>query len=72
MQAPKLERILKIVRGKESANGQYLGFCPAHKDGRPSLAIKDRGLGKSPLLFCFAGCSYQQIVKEIRKVEAAE
>ena len=38
--------------------------CPAHDDRRPSLSLKDGDSGRL-LLFCHAGCSYQEIVAAI-------
>ena len=38
--------------------------CPAHDDRRPSLSLKDGDSGHL-LLFCHAGCSYQEIVAAI-------
>ena len=38
--------------------------CPAHDDRRPSLSLKDGDSGRL-LLFCHAGCSYQDIVAAI-------
>jgi hypothetical protein len=47
------------------ANGNYQCRCPgpSHRNGdrTPSLSVKDGRNGR-PLLFCFAGCSYDEIV----------
>jgi hypothetical protein len=50
---------------RPDASGNYSCHCPSpmHKNGdaNPSLSVKDGKNGR-PLLFCFAGCSFNDIV----------
>src|SRR4051794_37213878 len=52
-----LPRLKKV---KKSGNG-YSAQCPAHDDKKNSLSVSETSEGK-PLLKCFAGCSYSQIL----------
>jgi hypothetical protein len=51
------------------AGGNYQCSCPGplHKRGdcNPSLSVKD-GRNRRPLLYCFAGCTYDEIVAALR------
>ena len=49
---------------KKSA-GEWTACCPAHNDKNPSLSIKD-GDKDEPILFCHAGCEFQEIIKHIK------
>ena len=42
--------------------GGWIDRCPAHDDKNPSLSIKETSDGV-PLLKCFAGCSFGQIIE---------
>ena len=50
--------------GRPDASGNYQCHCPgpSHKRGdrTPSLSVKDGRNGR-PVLFCFAGCGYDEI-----------
>jgi hypothetical protein len=52
-------------RSRPDAGGNYKCRCPGsghkHGDRTPSLSVKD-GHNGQPALFCFAGCSYDEIV----------
>ena len=41
--------------------------CPAHSDRDPSLSLRqgDRGI----LVNCFAGCSREDVLRELRRIE---
>lgn len=56
--SPILQQLDKV---SPSANGAYVARCPAHDDRDPSLSIAVGRNGK-PLLHCFAGCSYEEII----------
>ena len=49
---------------RSDASGNYQCHCPgsSHKRGdrTPSLSVKDGRNGR-PVLFCFAGCGYDEI-----------
>jgi putative DNA primase/helicase len=53
--------IARQLQAKRSRQG-WVAKCPAHDDQRESLAIGDGENGKL-LLHCFAGCSFDQILK---------
>ena len=54
----------------EHHNGSYTAQCPAHPDGRPSLAISEGADGRV-LLHCFAGCTTASILSAL-ELEAAD
>ncbi len=56
--------IVRALGGKETGPGQYMACCPAHKDKSPSLAIKENHY--KVLFYCFAGCSYKDIVNALK------
>lgn len=63
-----LQDVLSRVRDpKPAGEGKWLAFCPCHNDGakqgRRSLSITEKN-GKI-LLYCFAGCSYKDIVEAL-------
>lgn len=60
--AAELSGLLK--KGKVSTAGQCKACCPAHEDVNPSLSIYDGDNGNI-LLYCHAGCSYEQIVTSL-------
>jgi hypothetical protein len=53
------------LRGKRGSGGNFVCRCPGplHRNGdrNPSLSVKDGRDGKL-LLFCHAGCSFEEIV----------
>lgn len=58
-----------------SLGGTWSGYramcrCPAHADGDPSLSIRqgDRGI----LVTCFAGCSREDVLRELRRVRIGQ
>jgi putative DNA primase/helicase len=53
--------IARQLKAKRATSG-WIANCPAHDDQRQSLAIGDGENGKL-LLHCFAGCSFDQILK---------
>ena len=52
--------IAKLDKVSKKQGGGWMARCPAHKDGRPSLAIDEKD-GKT-LVKCFAGCSSDAII----------
>jgi putative DNA primase/helicase len=58
--------ILERLEGVERRNGYWMALCPAHNDHNPSLSIKEGDDGK-PLLYCHAGCSFEQVMAELRE-----
>jgi len=49
--------------GTEKSPGQFMARCPAHADKNPSLAISEQN--GSILLHCFAGCRYENIIRQL-------
>lgn len=62
-----LDVILESTRAgiTDRAERRWQGFCPAHDDKNPSLSIKQEKNG-TILLFCHAGCKYEQIMKALK------
>ena len=54
-----------VLNGKRMGDGNYMCRCPGplhlHGDRNPSLSVRDGRRGR-PLLYCFAGCCYDEIV----------
>jgi DNA primase len=57
----ELQVVLDRVGQWKAADGGYIARCPAHKDRRPSLSIRESNTGKL-LLNCFAGCRFESII----------
>lgn len=64
------ELVIKKTRAKHQGGGQFLGYCPAHEDNSPSLAISDKG--DKLLLHCYAGCEYKDIVNKLKPPKATD
>jgi len=62
----RLESITRKLKAKKSGSG-WIACCPAHDDHNPSLAIKETTTGKL-LLYCFAGCTYQEIIAALKNL----
>lgn len=61
MTAP-IDRLLPVLaRVKRTAPGRYMARCPAHKDRRASLAVRELDTGVL-LLHCSAGCDVAAVV----------
>lgn len=61
MRTLTLEGILaRLERVLPAGPGRWVAKCPSHQDRRPSLSIGE-GRGSKVLLFCFAGCRFQDI-----------
>jgi hypothetical protein len=62
---PDALAIAEALGGKRMGDGNYSCRCPGplhkHGDRNPSLSVKDGRNGR-PVLYCFAGCSYDEIV----------
>jgi hypothetical protein len=59
-----LDGVLSRLRGLRRSGGGWKALCPAHHDKGPSLSICESQDGLV-LLYCFAGCSYRQIVEAL-------
>ena len=51
-----------LTKFAQKCSDGWIDRCPAHDDNNPSLSIKETSDGKL-LLHCFAGCSFEDIVK---------
>ena len=57
-----LEVVLRRLKGVRRSGKCWIAFCPAHHDLRhPSLSVAEGDDGRV-LVFCFAGCTFSQIV----------
>jgi hypothetical protein len=58
--------VAKELHGKKGSGGNFICRCPTsnhkHGDRNPSLSVKDGRDGSRLLLYCFAGCSFEEIV----------
>lgn len=60
-----IENFLARLPGPQKKHSsQILAHCPAHKDKRPSLSIKETSDGVV-LLKCFAGCSAADVTRAV-------
>lgn len=66
--AADLDQVVKATGAKKSGNG-WIGHCPAHDDGTPSLSIDTDG--DELLLYCHAGCQFTDILEALGKKEPA-
>jgi hypothetical protein len=57
--------VAAALGGKRASGGNYLCRCPGpmhkHGDRNPSLSVKEGANGEL-LLYCFAGCSFEEIM----------
>lgn len=52
--------VLHALQGVKRSGDGWTARCPAHDDKRNSLSVKE-GDGGRVLLYCYAGCSFQEI-----------
>lgn len=57
-----------LQKWKQERPGSYKACCPAHDDDSPSLSVKEEN-GRI-LLYCHAGCSYDQIIAALGQTTA--
>jgi putative DNA primase/helicase len=69
---PSAREIAARLKGetRPDGSGNYSCHCPGpmHKNGdaNPSLSVKDGANGR-PLLYCFAGCDFRDIVAALER-----
>jgi hypothetical protein len=56
-----LDRLEKV---RSTGPGRWSACCPSHRDGKPSLSIREADDGRL-LIHCFAGCDVGEIVAAI-------
>jgi hypothetical protein len=56
-----LDRLEKV---RSTGPGRWSACCPSHRDGTPSLSIREADDGRL-LIHCFAGCDVGEIVAAI-------
>lgn len=49
---------------KQTGTNQYMALCPAHEDHNHSLSISLSDDGTKILIYCFAGCSTEEILQK--------
>ena len=62
--SPAVKLVLEKLDAKKRGGKQWQACCPAHDDKNPSLSIAEAEDGRC-LIHCFAGCSYEQVLKAI-------
>lgn len=60
--------LLRITEAKHIGDHQYIGLCPCHDDRERSLSIKYLHNKKNPLIYCFAGCEFNDLVVTLKKL----
>ncbi len=60
----KISSFLDRLESVRRCGSGWTALCPAHDDRRPSLSIAEGADGRI-LVFCFAGCSLQEIVRAL-------
>jgi hypothetical protein len=62
------ERIAIALNAVERTDkpGSWLACCPCHDDTKPSFSITN-GDGGRPLLYCHAGCDYENVVAALEQ-----
>ena len=58
------QEIAARLNAESSGHGTWTALCPAHADRKPSLSIAEGREGRV-LLFCFAGCAIEEIVRAL-------
>jgi len=65
---PNIREIAHRLKAKSQGSNGFIGCCPSHDDKKPSFSLKstldDKGAEKI-LMFCHAGCTYEEIVKSL-------
>ncbi len=51
----------RLEHVRKSGSESVVALCPAHRDKRPSLSVKEGDDGRV-LLYCFAGCPTSEVV----------
>ena len=65
-----IDEFLASFSGVHSrGSDRWTACCPAHDDKKASLSIKLCDNGRI-LLYCFAGCKYNEILEEINKASS--
>ena len=64
MNQTPIQNTLQRLKDVKETEAGWKALCPAHKDGNPSLSIKEASDGKV-LLKCFAGCEFNAICATI-------
>lgn len=60
-----LDDVLAHLAGVRRTGRGWSARCPGHPDRRASLSIRARD-GGGVLIFCFAGCTYAEILRALR------
>lgn len=61
-----ISNIINSLEGVAAVgNNRWRAKCPAHEDRNPSLFITHDPVTNKVLLKCFAGCTYQDIIKKV-------
>lgn len=66
-----LSAVLGRLDGVRRVAGGYVARCPAHDDREPSLSLGEGTDGRL-LLFCFAGCAFETILRAALALEVID
>ena len=59
-----LELVDRLDHCRATGSDKWIARCPAHKDGSPSLSIKEKGDGRV-LIHCHAGCGAADVLDAV-------
>jgi hypothetical protein len=60
-----IQEVLSRLHGVRRSGAGYVAFCPSHENHRTQALSISEGENGRVLLYCFAGCSYVQIVEAL-------
>jgi hypothetical protein len=66
-----LTGMLGRLDGVRRIAGGYVARCPAHDDREPSLSVGEGSDGRL-LLFCFAGCTFEAVLRASQALEVID
>jgi len=64
MSGPVMNLINRLDGVKDNGRNKWLAKCPAHKDKRPSLSVREADSG-AVLVKCWASCAVAEIVSAV-------
>lgn len=62
----KIEQVLKRLNKVKKTREGWQACCPVHDDKNPSLSISVNETNGNLLLYCHAGCSFEEIIFKLR------
>lgn len=60
-----IQHIANSLNAKPRGKDNWMALCPSHTEKTPSLSLK-AGLNGKPLVYCFGGCSQEEVLNALR------